>query len=270
MQTIYQPKGKAREYAPWALNIYQGCGFGCIYCWAARFAVETGQAASKAQWHANPRPRPGILEALETRAARQAASNQRDEPILLCFNCDPLQGIEAEHGHTQRAVEILIRHGLRVVILTKAGHSAAQPVLNLMDADPRGPGRHWFGVTLTTIESNSAQRWEPGAASPDSRLWALEDALARGIGAWVSLEPVIRVRHTIGAINAFAELEGGAQHIALGKLNYRQPPEPINWGIFRDHATKRIKALGFDPSQSNIPATGGRSFYIKQDLRRAA
>jgi DNA repair photolyase len=33
MQTIYEPKGKAREYAPLALNLYESCPHGCKYCY---------------------------------------------------------------------------------------------------------------------------------------------------------------------------------------------------------------------------------------------
>jgi DNA repair photolyase len=31
---IYEPKGKAGEYAPLALNLYAGCSHGCTYCFA--------------------------------------------------------------------------------------------------------------------------------------------------------------------------------------------------------------------------------------------
>jgi len=30
---IYQPKGKAREYAPWACNLFNGCSNRCSYCY---------------------------------------------------------------------------------------------------------------------------------------------------------------------------------------------------------------------------------------------
>ena len=34
MPIIYEPKGRAREYALWAANIYSGCVHGCRYCFA--------------------------------------------------------------------------------------------------------------------------------------------------------------------------------------------------------------------------------------------
>lgn len=30
---IYEPKGRAREYSPLALNYYKGCTHGCRYCY---------------------------------------------------------------------------------------------------------------------------------------------------------------------------------------------------------------------------------------------
>lgn len=34
MNVIYEPKGRAREYAPLACNLYMGCTHGCKYCYA--------------------------------------------------------------------------------------------------------------------------------------------------------------------------------------------------------------------------------------------
>jgi hypothetical protein len=33
LKIIYEPKGPAREYAALALNLYNGCTHGCIYCY---------------------------------------------------------------------------------------------------------------------------------------------------------------------------------------------------------------------------------------------
>ena len=33
MQVIYEPQGRAGEFAPLAANLYRGCGHGCSYCY---------------------------------------------------------------------------------------------------------------------------------------------------------------------------------------------------------------------------------------------
>ena len=32
-KAIYQPRGKAGEYSPWAVNFYNGCPCACSYCY---------------------------------------------------------------------------------------------------------------------------------------------------------------------------------------------------------------------------------------------
>ena len=41
MSVIYTPKGKAREYSPYACNIYIGCNHGCKYCYAPSIRFTT-------------------------------------------------------------------------------------------------------------------------------------------------------------------------------------------------------------------------------------
>ena len=83
MKAIYEPKGAAREYAPLACNLYRGCVHGCKYCY-----VPGVLRMSKAEFHAESRTRPGILEALE-RDAKQLEGDPR--PVFLCFTCAPWQ-----------------------------------------------------------------------------------------------------------------------------------------------------------------------------------
>jgi DNA repair photolyase len=64
MRVIYLPKGRALEYAPLAVNLYNGCPHGCRYCYAPAMMHTTRKA-----WHVAAVPRKGILDALELEAA---------------------------------------------------------------------------------------------------------------------------------------------------------------------------------------------------------
>ena len=60
MIAIYEPKGKALEYAPLALNLYDACPHGCTYCYCP--AVLHRPPAS---FFVAGQPREGILAAVE-------------------------------------------------------------------------------------------------------------------------------------------------------------------------------------------------------------
>ncbi len=35
LSVVYEPRGRAREYSPLALNLYRGCSSRCVYCYAS-------------------------------------------------------------------------------------------------------------------------------------------------------------------------------------------------------------------------------------------
>lgn len=46
-KAVYQPNGKAREYSPWACNLYNGCPHNCKYCFNNHGVMsDTVEAAS--------------------------------------------------------------------------------------------------------------------------------------------------------------------------------------------------------------------------------
>lgn len=274
MAVIYQPSGRAREYADWAANPYKGCSHKCSYCY-----VPDVVRTSPGKFHADPQPRKGFIDQFAKDAKRLAAKGI-EGPVHLAFTCDPCQAIEAEHGLTRQACEILVEHGLRACILTKGRYEIAKPAMEVLAADPRGAGRHWWGITLTSLGegpefSADPISWEPGAGSSADRSIMLTAARSGGLRRWVSLEPVIYPDHTIKAIWQTNIL---VDHYAVGKLNHftlaqvrRWAPaaKPVDWPGFRLQVSELLKALGYTQSDRNLPPGQGKTFYIKESLRRA-
>ena len=58
MKPIYEPKGKAKEYGDYALNIYTGCPHRCFYCFAPNVLHKDREA-----FHTNVEPRADIVKA---------------------------------------------------------------------------------------------------------------------------------------------------------------------------------------------------------------
>ena len=79
MRVIYEPAGKAREYSALALNLYNGCKNGCLYCYVPNFCKK-----DKNQFHSKVEVRQGILKKLVI-DCRAGIS----EKVLMCFTSDP-------------------------------------------------------------------------------------------------------------------------------------------------------------------------------------
>jgi len=216
MRAIYRPKGRAREYAPLAANLYKGCANRCAYCYVPRI-LRMGPP----EFHAGVHARPGLREALQRDAARLAAAGETG-PVLLCFATDPYPREVPEGGVTARqAIRILSAAGMRTRLLTK------NPFLALDDLDLLEAARTEFGISLVWIQESDRMRWEPGADGVVERMAALTAARAMGVRTWVSLEPVIAPAQALEIVDFRAHLVdvwrvGGWNHDARARrIDYR-------------------------------------------------
>jgi len=236
MKALYEPTGRAKEYADLAVNTYRGCSHGCTYCYAPAATHRTREQFAK------PEPRIGILEALEQDCAGR--KDIKRAPVLLSFSHDPYMPIEAEHKLTRGAIEILHRHGFPVIILTKAGALAQR------DFDLLGP-QDKFGVTLTTLSMRDAAIWEPQAALPLARVANLVQAYLRRIPTWVSCEPVLDPFWTSEVIKATSHY---VDEYKIGTWNHDVRAKEIDWPKFARDVVKLLDSLG-------------KRYYLKADLR---
>jgi len=234
---IYEPRGRAGEYHPLAINLYRGCGHGCIYCYAPDVLYIDRPEFLKAT------PRKDIIKKMQ-RDIPMAAAGGATGNVLLCFTCDPYQPIDEVHQLTRQAIKILHDNGFNVTILTKGGLRAER------DFDLYQPGDE-FATTLTFTDAKQSLEWEPSAALPDERIEVLNIAHAKGIRTWVSLEPVIDPEQTLQLIRItrkFVDL------FKVGKLNYHPREKKIDWRQFAKDAIATLE-------QYNC------QYYMKKDLR---
>ena len=108
MKPIYAPKGKAKEYGDYAVNIYTGCPHRCYYCFAPSVLRR-----DREQFHSCVAPRAGIVDATAKQLEREQITGKT---IHLCFTCDPyptgydttatreiIKLLKASGNHVQRA-----------------------------------------------------------------------------------------------------------------------------------------------------------------------
>jgi len=238
MVAIYEPKGRALEYAPLACNLYRGCGHRCTYCYAPNVLRE-----DREKFHASIAPRPRILAELEKDAAKLHGDPRR---VLLSFTSDPYQPANEEFKLTRQAIEILHSHGLCVEILSKGGMRATQ------DFDLLGE-RDRVAATLTSVTGPVSHEWEPGAASPGERVKYLKEAKRQGLVTWASLEPVLDPEQSLEIIRRCHPF---IDKFKVGTLNHHPVAKTIDWKKFGNDAVALLEELGCD-------------YYIKKDLREA-
>lgn len=236
MKPIYIPKGKAKEYGDYALNIYTGCPHRCYYCYVPQILH-----MDKETFHSHVEPRKGIVEATKRQIEKEGIT---DKLIHLCFACDPYP-IGYDSSATRDIIKVLKETGNHVQILTKNGINA-QRDFDLLD------GGDWFGVTYAGYKTSSVvpPTEEQNSGWPIDRFRALVLAKNKGIQTWVSCEPVFNAE----AIYRLIETGEYIDHFKIGKLNYY--PSLINWGEFG----RKVKSLC---------KLYGRDYYIKEDLRKA-
>ena len=157
MSVIYRPTGMAREYSPYALNLYIGCSHRCKYC----YAPHTLQKSEKA-YFGTPEPRKNILALLESDLKKTAYTEQ----ILLSFVGD-VYCESADGGETTReALSLLNAYHAPVAVLSKGG----KRMLRDLDLFRAFGERIAVGTTLTFLDQEKSREWEPYASTPEERL----------------------------------------------------------------------------------------------------
>lgn len=230
MKPIYKPKGKAKEYGDYAINIYTGCPHRCYYCFAPNVLRR-----DREKFHAEVKPRENIVEEVRKQLRREGIT---DKLVHLCFTCDPFPLEYNNHVPTREIIFLLKMTGNHVQLLTKNG-TDSRDILDLLDQND------WFGVTLDGADNEE----NPHVTGEETRMEALRIAHENGIKTWVSFEPVINAERVLELIKEVAPY---TDKVKIGKLNYY--PSNIDWARFGKEAEALCKRLRLD-------------YYIKESLR---
>lgn len=214
MKPIYVPKGKAKEYGDYAINIYTGCPHECYYCFAPNVLHKVRE-----DFHKCVEPRKNIVEEVRKQIEREKI---QDKLIHLCFTCDPYP-CGYDTTPTREIIKIIKESGNNVQILTKGDGSRDFDLLDRWD---------WYGITLDGIDSKAPLRERAGA---------LFEAHQRGIKTWVSFEPITNEERFFHELKTIAFM---VDKVKIGKLNYH--PSNIDWKSFGEKAEKMCKELGLD------------------------
>ncbi len=160
----------------------------------------------------------------------QILQKERKHPgrVVLGSVCDPYQPVEAYFRLSRQVLEILGPAGFEVEILTKS-----DLVLRDIDLLERF-SNYRVEITITTLNEEVREFFEPGAPSTARRLVAVKRLTEKGVNTTVFFGPVLpyfsdstkeieKILLTVAST--------GAQRVLIDKLNYidQKLPPIRNW-----------------------------------------
>jgi len=233
MKPIYEPKGRAREYSPLALNVYAGCDHNCKYCYIKTMRM--------IHWKTTAVPRNNLLPEI----IKQIPKVDKRKQILLCFMGDLYCEANLKYKMSSKVLKILSENEMKVAILSKGGYRILED-LEIFKTFKNIK----IGASLTFIDEVKSHKYEPGAASPGDRFQTLKILKGNNIKTWASLEPVINPKESLLIIEKTHEYIDAYK---VGTLNHFG--NKINWKSFGLSVIKLLQKYN-------------KEFYIKKNLQR--
>jgi len=248
MSLIYQPRGKAREYSPLALNIFTGCPHGCKYCYVPEVLRITPD-----EFLHNKGVKKSFSLAQLDRDAKKIENSRY--PVFLSFTSDPYPDFDQHTAVTRDALKILLKYNIPVIILSKGGRNWDRDI----DIFEQFGSRIKIGATLTFASLRESVKHEPKSSLPHDRIRALKNMHDHGFMTWGSIEPVVIPSESIKVIKETLDF---VDEYRVGKITgnneeYKRIERETDWTAFLQEAV-------------DILRDAGKRFYVKQELAKIA
>lgn len=231
MSVIYRPTGMAREYSPYACNLYIGCSHRCRYCYAPHTLQK-----KESDYFGKPEPRKDILKLLEADLKKSTYLEQ----VLLSFVGDCYCDSADDGATTREALKLLNAYHVPVAVLSKGG----KKMLRDIDIFKEFGDRITVGTTLTFMDEKKSQYWEPFASSPNDRLETLKILHDNGIKTFASFEPTIEPEESLKLIRKTIELDC-VDHYKIGKINnFGSADKWQDWAKYLEDCVDLLRPTG--------------------------
>ncbi len=158
----------------WALNPYRGCQHACVYCYSADILRMKSNG-----WG-------DFVEIKKNLPVLISRERKKIKGVIgLGTVTDTYQPAEDDFMISRFCLEQLALGNSRVCIQTKSDLVTRDIDLLSRMNDPE------VGITITTMNPETAKKLEPGAPAPELRMAAVKKLAASGIRTWVFLGPIL-------------------------------------------------------------------------------
>lgn len=206
-KAIYEPAGKAGEYAKYACNFYVGCSNDCDYCYCKRGIL--GHAMGKPQatlkkCFANEEQALRIFQ----KELRENINELQQHGLFFTFTSDPM--LKECRSLTIKAIDYAVTFNVPCKILTKRADFIDDLPCEWF-ASTWCRRRIAFGFTLTGCDE-----LEHGASTNDERIKAMRRLHNFGFKTFASIEPIIDLKKSY---RMFRETVGDCDLYKIGLLS---------------------------------------------------
>jgi len=168
------------------INPYQGCSFGCSYCYASNFVQTPQEKREWGQW-------------VKVKANAQAMMNAKrpgslnGKTVDMATTTDPYQPVERTEEITKLVLEDLVRNHPRVKLVVQTRAPLATRDIPLFREIAAQGGRVQVNVTITTDDDRIRKIYEPGCPSIPARLKAAKTLHDGGVAVCITVTPALPI-----------------------------------------------------------------------------
>lgn len=189
---IYEPSGKAREYAPWACNLHVGCSNDCSYCFNKRGVLGTVSGGTQARLKSCFKDEDDAFAAFLKELQKKADRIRGDGGLLFSFSTDPC--LPGTLPLTMACVSAATEMGVPCHILTKR---ADWILRDGTWTDGMAVSRDLLSIGFTLTGRDDLER---GASTNAERVLAMKTLHGKGYRTFASIEPVISFDDSLAMI----------------------------------------------------------------------
>ena len=169
------------------LNPYNGCSFGCSYCYAAFFNYDTAKKQTWGQWVT-------VKENAVNLMQKRRKGSLNGKRIYMSSVTDPYQPIETKLNLTRKLLQVLSEcHKPKLVVQTRSPTVTRD--IDLFRQIENNGGRVQVNMTITTDDEDVRRVFEPSCPSNARRLEAIKEIQNARIDTCITMTPLLLVKN---------------------------------------------------------------------------
>jgi DNA repair photolyase len=179
---VTKGKGFLEEY-DYSLNPYEGCFFGCTYCYAAFFARSKKEKRTWGEW---VKVKENALSLLE----RKRTSTLQGKTVYMSSVTDPYQPIERKLRLSRGILRLLAERFQPALVVQTRSPDVTRDIDLLKRLE-----RVQVNVTVTTDSDEVRQAFEPTCPKNAKRLDAVRELSDAGVPTCITMTPLLPVEN---------------------------------------------------------------------------